>query len=210
MGYSAATLRIAGEQRQTDPASFPSYYRARYYDPQPGRFLSEDPVGFNGGTNFYRYVRNAPGNLADPFGLNPGVLTLPWWGPVVRPIEIVISGVGAAGAAIIIGIGELVLPPATSATDDVVPGPICKTRSNPFRGKPGDVSTTRRPDGTPKQVRRYGPDGYPDTDVDYDDHGGNGNPHAHDWGRPADGSPPTAGDRSEPGRPVTPSDPRPN
>jgi RHS repeat-associated protein len=197
--------------REWDSETNLYYYRARYYDPQAGRFLSEDPIGFNGGTNFYRYVRNAPVNLVDPFGLNPGVLTLPWWGPLVRPIEVVISGVGAAGAAVIIGIGELLLPPATAIDDArAIPGPICSTRSNPFRGKPGDVSTTRRPDGTPKQARRYGPDGYPDTDVDYDDHGGNGNPHAHDWGRPADGSPPTAGDRSEPGRPVTPSDPRPN
>jgi len=30
-----------------------SYYRARYYDPAAGRFLSEDPVEFQGGINFY-------------------------------------------------------------------------------------------------------------------------------------------------------------
>ena len=29
------------------------YYRARYYDPAAGRFLSEDPVEFQGGINFY-------------------------------------------------------------------------------------------------------------------------------------------------------------
>jgi len=70
MGYSAATLRIAGEQGQTDPASFPSYYRARYYDPQLGRFLGEDPSDFNGGMNFYGYVGNDPVNWFDPFGLD--------------------------------------------------------------------------------------------------------------------------------------------
>ena len=38
-----------------------SYYRARYYDPQAGRFLSEDPLGFGGnGTNFYAYAGNDP------------------------------------------------------------------------------------------------------------------------------------------------------
>jgi len=36
----------------------PSYYRARYYDPSIGRFLSEDPTGFNAGNNFYAYVEN--------------------------------------------------------------------------------------------------------------------------------------------------------
>ena len=46
------------------------YYRARYYDPSTGRFLSPDPIGFNGGdTNLYRYVLNNPLRYVDPFGL---------------------------------------------------------------------------------------------------------------------------------------------
>ncbi len=37
------------------------YYRARYYSPEMGRFLSEDPIGFAGGdVNFYSYVGNSP------------------------------------------------------------------------------------------------------------------------------------------------------
>src|SRR5215469_12955579 len=46
-----------------------SYYRARYYDPSVGRFISEDPIGINGGVNFYRYVRNSALNMTDPAGL---------------------------------------------------------------------------------------------------------------------------------------------
>jgi hypothetical protein len=34
-----------------------------------GRFLSEDPIGFNGDNDFYRYVRNSPIDLVDPLGL---------------------------------------------------------------------------------------------------------------------------------------------
>jgi len=53
-------------------SSWESYYRARYYDAQVGRFISEDPTDFNGsGTNFYAYVRNNPVDLADPLGFCP-------------------------------------------------------------------------------------------------------------------------------------------
>jgi RHS repeat-associated protein len=49
-----------------------SYYRARYYDQNAGRFLSEDPLGFNAKRfNFYSYVLNNPLRFADPLGLCP-------------------------------------------------------------------------------------------------------------------------------------------
>ncbi len=48
------------------------YYRARYYDAHIGRFLSEDPIGFDAGDqNLYRYVFNNPVNLTDPSGMAP-------------------------------------------------------------------------------------------------------------------------------------------
>ena len=51
-----------------------SYYRARYYDPETGRFLREDPIGFEGGLDFYEYAANSPVIWRDPIGLMP-------WGP---------------------------------------------------------------------------------------------------------------------------------
>jgi len=48
------------------------YYRARWYDPQSARFISEDPIGVKGGLNFYAYVENDPINDSDPFGLEKG------------------------------------------------------------------------------------------------------------------------------------------
>lgn len=45
-------------------------YRARYYNPQTGRFLSEDPIGLRGGINEYAYVGDDPIDWIDPFGLD--------------------------------------------------------------------------------------------------------------------------------------------
>jgi hypothetical protein len=45
------------------------YYRARYYDPETGRFISGDPIQFLGGINFYAYARNGSPNVGDPSGL---------------------------------------------------------------------------------------------------------------------------------------------
>lgn len=48
-----------------------SYYRARYYDPASGRFISEDPIGLLSGTDLYVYASNNPVQLRDPRGLDP-------------------------------------------------------------------------------------------------------------------------------------------
>ena len=55
--------------REQDEESEFYYYRARYYDPGSGRFISEDPLGLGGGDiNFYRYLSNGPVNGTDPTG----------------------------------------------------------------------------------------------------------------------------------------------
>jgi RHS repeat-associated protein len=45
-----------------------NYYRARYYNPAIGRFISEDPIGFLGGVNEYAYVEDDPSDFVDPLG----------------------------------------------------------------------------------------------------------------------------------------------
>jgi RHS repeat-associated protein len=45
------------------------YYRNRFYNPQLGRFINQDPIGYVGGTNLYAYVGNDPVNFTDPLGL---------------------------------------------------------------------------------------------------------------------------------------------
>ena len=80
--------------RQFDAESGLYYYRARYYDPQIGRFISEDPIGLRGGdVNFYSYVFNDPINLVDPLGQRGGV-----FGGLIGGV---VGGItGGAGAAL--------------------------------------------------------------------------------------------------------------
>jgi RHS repeat-associated protein len=57
--------------REWDKETGLYYYRARYYDPMEGRFISKDPIGFKGGdVNIYGYTKNNPINFVDPNGLN--------------------------------------------------------------------------------------------------------------------------------------------
>ena len=77
--------------RESDPETGLYYYRARYYDSVSGRFISEDPIGFTGGFNFYRYARNNPVRRKDPSGLcpifigyRPEVTLVPTFGPPIQ------------------------------------------------------------------------------------------------------------------------------
>ena len=63
---SSNPLQYAG--RENDGTGL-YYYRARYYSPKLGRFISQDPIGLTGGLNMYAYVRGNPVSLVDPLGL---------------------------------------------------------------------------------------------------------------------------------------------
>lgn len=49
------------------------YVRNRYYDPEMGRFISMDPLGYVDGPNAYGFVKNDPVNGRDPLGLQQEV-----------------------------------------------------------------------------------------------------------------------------------------
>jgi RHS repeat-associated protein len=58
--------RFTGREFDTDDLY---YYRARYYDPTLGAFITPDPIGFLGGDmNLHRYVGNDPVNFVDYSG----------------------------------------------------------------------------------------------------------------------------------------------
>lgn len=56
--------------RELDLESGMYYYRARFYDSNIGRFITQDPIGMlSGSLNFYSYVGNNSINFIDPLGL---------------------------------------------------------------------------------------------------------------------------------------------
>lgn len=58
-------LRLQGQY--LDSESRLHYNTFRYYDPEVGRFTTQDPIGIDGGFNLYRYVPN-PTSWVDPWG----------------------------------------------------------------------------------------------------------------------------------------------
>ena len=66
---SSSLTRYGYTGREWDSDSNLYYYRNRWYDSQVGRFISEDPIGLNGGINLFTYVGNNPFRFRDPMGL---------------------------------------------------------------------------------------------------------------------------------------------
>lgn len=70
---SGTTFGFQGQRYDDETGLY--YMKARYYDPETGRFLQPDPIGYGDGLNMYRFAFNNPNNFSDPLGL--------WgdWGP---------------------------------------------------------------------------------------------------------------------------------
>jgi RHS repeat-associated protein len=63
---AAGTLDFTAREREVYGLQF---NRIRYLDPSIGRFITEDPMRFWAGINFYGYVLNDPLSYTDPLGL---------------------------------------------------------------------------------------------------------------------------------------------
>jgi RHS repeat-associated protein len=74
----SAFTRYGFTSRELDSQTGLMFYRARWYDPSQGRFVTEDPSGYQSGLNLYSYVGNNPLGWIDPTGLGPDS---PWWDP---------------------------------------------------------------------------------------------------------------------------------
>jgi len=69
-GTTATPFQFVGTKGYHSDASGKTYVRARILEPQKGRWLTEDPIGFGGGDgNLYRYAFDNPISWLDPSGL---------------------------------------------------------------------------------------------------------------------------------------------
>ncbi len=68
--------------RQHDIEIDLQYNNARWYDPKMGRWIGNDPLGFDAGdSNLSRYVNNRPTMAVDPSGMDAFYL----WSPIASP-----------------------------------------------------------------------------------------------------------------------------
>jgi len=66
-GSDVTNVGFTGHRTHASSATYLAPYRA--YDASLGRWLSDDPIGFAGGLNFYGYVANNPIRHVDELGL---------------------------------------------------------------------------------------------------------------------------------------------
>lgn len=76
-GMVGPQLRFPGQQ--VDDESGLHYNRHRYYEPQLGQYMTQDPIGLGGGFHLSMYADAAPTARTDPLGLMSGI-------PPVNPI----------------------------------------------------------------------------------------------------------------------------
>jgi RHS repeat-associated protein len=80
--------------RDIEPVGGLTYNRNRYYSTSSGRFISQDPIGFNAGDeNLYRYVGNKPTTHTDPSGLQESANGPSTQSPTIK-VNVINSGTG--------------------------------------------------------------------------------------------------------------------
>ena len=87
-----------------DPETGLVYVRNRYFDPELGRFISQDPLGYIDGPSLYGFASNSPLSFGDPLGEQ--ALPAEAVPPAVQPehwrvgAQVISGGAAATGGAV--------------------------------------------------------------------------------------------------------------
>ncbi len=131
--------------REYDAESGLYFYRARYYDPQAGRFISRDPSGIKGGLNLYAYVRNNPIDRRDPRGLGD----INWKEVGMNVCAGLIAAVGIITGATPISDSDFPEPPRPTSerpASEAEPEPKPNPNEGEAESNPDDSSSFSLPD----------------------------------------------------------------
>jgi RHS repeat-associated protein len=110
--------------KEWDPDIGLYYYNARWYDPELGRFISEDPAADPNNPNLYSYCANSPVMRTDPTGEIAPLIVAALIGGLFKGIDAALNGgnfwsgfiVGAFSGAIGYGFGQALTGTALANT----------------------------------------------------------------------------------------------
>ncbi|EOC2631463.1 RHS repeat-associated core domain-containing protein, partial [Salmonella enterica] len=104
-------IRLPGQQYDDETGLY--YNRYRYYNPEQGRYISQDPIGLRGGWNLYTYPLN-PVSGTDPLGLFVPLVIAGYY-ISAEVVALASSGLAAVTAALSTPSGQQVVQNAANA-----------------------------------------------------------------------------------------------
>jgi RHS repeat-associated protein len=121
------------------------HFRARWYDPVTGRWLSNDPIGISGGLNQYVFCANNPVNFRDPSGLCPENSNYPsYWDRYFQHVNAYVVNPGPAAWAVVGGVWPKSWSIATGGRPPLLGSNNPLTSVPRSLGMPGAGSTVMR------------------------------------------------------------------
>lgn len=139
----AHQVTIGFTGRYIDPVTKQQYNRGRWYDPNTGRWLSEDPIGFGGGdVNLRRYVGNSVTNFVDPSGLAEPKSGIPL---VLTPPPILVPSDSPFDDPLVVRLPPDFFLPLTPAESDAIWDSLRKPEPDPEPTSPDAIKTCFNP-----------------------------------------------------------------